>query len=133
MTTPGSPAARELIRQLFERETAGATEEAGLGAAIQRAYAHVSGNLRRSIGEDGYRALLDRALARTQPEQAVLMVLRRTDAGSVHLDIAAGVDGHGVGVIGAALETLLAALVDILSDLVGTDMVRSLLAHDAPP
>jgi hypothetical protein len=40
------------------------------------------------------------------------------------------VDGHGVATVRAALEALFAALVDILSDLIGTDMVRNLLIYD---
>lgn len=133
MTTPESPAARELARQLLERETAGTTEVAGHGAAMQRACARVTETLRRAVGQDGYSALLVRALARTQSEQPVLKEIRRNDEAGIHLDVVAAVEDHGAATVRAALESLLAALVDILSDLIGADMVRSLLDHDDSP
>jgi hypothetical protein len=130
MTNRKSPTARELARQLLERETASATEVADFGAAMQRACAGVSETLRRSVGDDGYGALLARALARAEVAQPVLTSIRRNGAGAIHLDVVAAVEDHGPVVVGAALESLLAALVDILSDLIGADMVRSLLEHD---
>jgi len=133
MTSPESPAARELARQLLERETAGTTDMARPGAAMQRAYTRVSETLRRSVGEDGYSALLSRALARTESEQALLKEICRNDAAGIHLDVAAAVENHGAANVAAALESLLAALVEILSDLIGADMVRNLLDHDHSP
>jgi hypothetical protein len=130
MTNPESPTARELARQLLERETASATEVADFGAAMQRACAGVSETLRRSVGDDGYSALLARALVRAEVAQPVLTSIRRNGAGGIHLDVVAAVEDHGPVVVGAALESLLAALVDILSDLIGADMVCSLLEHD---
>jgi hypothetical protein len=130
MTTPGSPAAREMARQLLEHETAGATEGGRLGAAMQRAWTRVAEILRRSVGEDGYSALLARALARAESQQPVLKDLRRPDALGIHLDVAAAIEDHGAARVGEAVESLLAALVDILSDLIGADMVRNLLDHD---
>jgi hypothetical protein len=133
MTTPESTAARELARRLLERETAGATEAAGLGAAMQRAYTRVSRTLRRFVGDDGYRALLVRALVRADAKHAMWKDVRRNDAAEIHLDVASAVDGHGAVMVGEALESLFAALVEILSDLIGADMVRNLLDHDDSP
>lgn len=133
MTTPESPAARELARQLLERETGGVTEGAALGTAMQRTCVRVADNLRRSVGEDGYHALLARALARTESAQPVLKHIRRTDAAGIHLDVTPAIDGHGSLAVGMAVESLLAAIVDILSDLIGADMVRNLLIYDDSP
>lgn len=133
MTSPGSPAARETARRLLERETAGLTDAAARGAALERACARVSRNLRRSVGDDGYGALLTRALASTQSEQPVLKVIRRDDGAALQLDVAAGVASHGADAVAAALEALLAAIVEILSELIGADMVQNLLDHDEPP
>ena len=130
MTTPESAAACELARQLLERETVGVTAPDMLGAAMQRAWTQVSENLRRSVGDAGYHALLSRALARTEAEQPLLKHIRRSDAAGIHLDVVPAVEGHGVVTVSAALESLLAALVDILSDLIGADMVRNLLIYD---
>lgn len=133
MTSPGSPAARETARRLLERETAGATGAPALGAALERACARVSHTLRRSVGDDGFGALLERALASTQADQPVLKVIRRNDGAGLRLDVAAGVASHGAETVGAALEALFSAIVDILSELIGADMVKNLLDHDEPP
>jgi hypothetical protein len=130
MSTPELAKARELARELLERETAGATEVTRFGSALQRACTRVSENLRRSVGEDGYSALFARAVARTECEQSVLTDFRRSDTAGVHLDVVTAVQRHGAATVGVAVESLLAALLDILSDLVGADMARSLLDHD---
>ena len=121
-----------MARHLLEREMDGVTDEAAAGAAMQRAYGRVSENLKGAVGEDGFAALLARALTRAQPEQPVWNQIRRVDRGRIHLDVAAGVSGNGAQAVDQALESLLAALVDILSDLIGADMVRSLLDLDEP-
>ena len=118
---------------MLERDVAGATEGEPLGAALERTFARVSGNIRRTVGEDGYAALLARALVTTASNETVLSVIPRLDATGVDLDIASAVETHGVSGAGASLESLLAALVDILSDLIGEDMARTLLDHDASP
>jgi len=73
---------------------------------------------------------LTRAMTRVQPEQPVWKHIRRADAGRIRLDVAAGVRGHGAQVVDQALESLFVAIVDILSDLIGADMVRNLLTYD---
>ena len=67
MSTPGSErgSSREIARQMLEREAAGIAEAERLGGALQRTFARVSGNIRRSVGEDGYAALLTRAVVTT--------------------------------------------------------------------
>lgn len=133
MTNPGSPAVRELACQLLEREMAQTTEVAGLGAAMQRACAGVSERLRRSVGEDGYAALLARALARTEAERPVLKNIRRDDAAGIHLDVVTAVEDYGLTVVRVGLESLLAAIFEILGDLIGVDMMRNLLEYDDSP
>ena len=127
-----SSTARETARRLLQRETAGVTEEVALGAALERACTRAAGNLRRSVGDDGYSALLARAFAATPAERTLLNDLRRVDAASIDLDVATGIRNHGVDAAGAAVEALIAAIVDILSDLIGVDMVQNLLDHDEP-
>jgi hypothetical protein len=133
MTNPGSPAARELARHLLERETAGAMDPERLGAALQRVCSRVAHNLRRSVGDDGYSAVLARAFVSAQAEEPLLKDMRRTEAGGIDLDVIEGVEGHGAEAVSTALEALLAAIVDILSELIGADMVRRLLDQDDGP
>ena len=119
---------------MLEREADDAADAAnGDGAAMQRAFARLSGNLRRSVGEDGYGALLARAAAGTESEPSILSVIPRSDATGIDLDIVGAIERHGPVAAGAALESLIAALVDILSELIGADMARNLLDHDGSP
>ena len=56
----------------------------------------------------------------------------RADEG-IRLDgIAACADAHGIDNVRAAIEALIAALVDILTRLIGDDMAIRLLDHDGP-
>jgi len=124
---------REIARQILEREAAGATEVDGLGDALERTFTRVSRNIRCSVGDDGYAALLARAVVTTAPDEPVLPVIPRSDAKGVDLDIPTAVKAHGVHAVRAYLESLLAALVGILSDLIGEDMARMLLDPDRSP
>ena len=131
MPTDPTPAARALIRQWLAREIAAAKEPDTVGAAIQRLCFRVSENLRRSLGDDGRDALMDRAYARTQHQHPVLANIGRTGKSGVSIDdILAGIDAHGVPAVEAAVEALLATLADILGGLIGPDMVMNLLDHD---
>ena len=134
MSTPGSErgSSREIARQMLERDAASAAPDR-LGDALERTFTRVSGNIRRSVGEDGYAALIARAAVTTISDERVLTVIPRPDATGIDIDIATAVEAHGVQAVGASLESLLAALVDILSDLIGEDMARTLLDHDGSP
>ena len=134
MSTPGSErgSSREIARQMLERDAASATSER-LGDALERTFTRVSANIRRSVGEDGYAALIARAAVTTISDERVLTVIPRPDAMGIDIDIATAVEAHGVLTVGASLESLLAAIVDILSDLIGEDMARTLLDHDGSP
>ena len=131
MTTRPSKAALDLARQLLDRETAGTLEAGETAAAIERTLARVSENLRRSVGDDGYTALLARAVAQTQTEHPALKDVRGD--GSLVFPIdgrTADVGTHDVKVVYAAFESLLGSIVDMLSGLVGADMVLNLLDPD---
>ena len=99
------------------------------GEGMQASLRRVSESLRRSIGEDGYRALLARAIARTQSDPLVWTNLRYAGLG-IDLDLVAAADRHGADLVGAALESLVTALFDILTELIGAEMARNLLEHD---
>jgi len=117
---------------MLERDAAGAAPDR-LGDALERTFTRVSGNIRRSVGEDRYAALIARAAATSISDERVLTGIPRPDAMGIDIDIATAVEAHGVLAVGASLESLLSALVDILSDLIGEDMARALLDHDGSP
>ena len=129
---PSSPT-RPLIRQLLAREIGAAEGPDAVGAAISGLCSRVSENLRRSLGNDGRDALLERALTRAQPQHPVLIDIGRIEKTGVSLDIVAGINTHGVSAVSAAVESLLATLADILGGLIGADMVMNLLDHDGQP
>jgi hypothetical protein len=129
-----SPASLQIARRLLTREVAPANERdpAKAGVALQRTFVRVSENLRDSIGEDGSTALLARALASTEAEHPALKNIRRLNEGGIHLDgVVASVEAHGVAAVTAAIEALLAALVDILGRLIGEDMAIRLIDPDS--
>ena len=130
MLMPHSPSAQETARRLLAREMAGG-EPAMVAAALQRALTRVSASLRDSVGDDGRNALLARALARTESDHPALKDLRKLNHGVIHLDgLATSVEAHGVVPVTAAIEALLAALLDVLGRLIGEDMAKRLLDHD---
>jgi hypothetical protein len=122
-----------MARRLLARETSAAVEPAMVAAALQRACARVSANLRDAVGDDGRHALLARALARTEPDHPALKDIRKLNDGAIQLDnVVASVEAHGVAPVTAAIEALLAALLDVLGRLIGEDMTMRLLDHDLP-
>jgi hypothetical protein len=125
---------REVARQLVAREVKGSDDPAATIAALQRTCARVSENLRRSVGEDGHDALLTRAVTRAQTEHPALRDVGHTGGAGIRLDgLTASVDRHGLPVVAAAVESMLAALVDVLSGLIGADMVLNILDNDGGP
>lgn len=104
-----------------------------VGAALQQLLARVSEALRDSMGEDGRNALLVRALARTEADHPALKKIVALDEGGVQLEgVAASVAAHGVASVTAAIEALLAALIDVLGRLIGEDMAIRMIDQAAP-
>lgn len=102
-----------------------------VAAALERASVRVFANLCDSVGDDGCAALLTRALARTESDHPALKDFRKLNHGGMHLDgIVASVEARGVAPVMAAIEALLAALLDVLGRLIGEDMAMRLLDHD---
>jgi hypothetical protein len=134
MSIPGAATARDLARELLERETASATDAARLADAMQRVCIHISEKLRRSVGDDGYVALLEHVVAAMEHDhRVVLKDIWRADAAGIHLHVASAVESRGAATVNAALESLLAALVGMLNELIGADLTRMVLEHDGSP
>jgi hypothetical protein len=94
----------------------------------------VSKNLRHALGDDGHKALLARALARMQPDHPILSDAQLFGESGVTPDgLAASVNAHGAPLVTATITSVLATLVDILSGLIGPDMVLNLIDHDFHP
>lgn len=132
--TSPSPTSLEIARRLLARAVGprGNGKPAVVGAALQRTVLDVSASLRDSMGEDGRNALLVRALARTEADHPALKNIVGLDEGGIQLGgVAASVEAHGVAKVTAAVEALLATLVDVLGRLIGEDMAIQIIDHDA--
>jgi hypothetical protein len=132
----GSAISLQIARRLLASEaTPGSGRKPTIDAAtLQRAVQRVSENLRDVMGEDGSSALLARALSQTERAHPALQSIRRLNGGSIHLDgVIAGVEAHDVAELTAAVEALLAALIDILGRLIGEDMAIRLIDSDPVP
>jgi len=122
-------------RRLVAREAAqvGGSEPEKVGAALTRTCLRVSENLRDTLGDAGWAALLARALARTEADHPALKGIRRQNEDDIDVAcVVAGVDVHGVASSTAAFEALLAALIEILGRLIGEDMAMRLIDPDPP-
>jgi hypothetical protein len=119
----------------MEREaiTRGTTEPAIVAPALQRIFARTCDNLRDAMGDDGCDALVARARARVERSHPALEDLCRRRAGDLQVeDVLATIDAYDVDAITAAVEVFLAALIEILSRLIGEDMAIRLIDHDVP-
>jgi hypothetical protein len=100
-------------------------------AAVQRVWSRIAESLRRSVGDDGYNALVARALHRIQAQHPAVLDIRRVVGDTTYLDsVEVAAEKHGAPAVTAAIEAVLTEIIDILSSLVGTDMVGSLLQRD---
>ncbi|MEP6495331.1 MAG: hypothetical protein ABJF01_21770 [bacterium] len=120
----------QIVRRLVAREAPPGSngDTKFVGPTLQRTCLRVSQTLRDSMGEDGYTALLARALARTEPAHPVLKNIRRINNGSIHLDgVLTSLESNDLATVAAAVEAVLVALVDILIRLIGEDMVVRLI------
>jgi len=128
-----SPRAREVAHRLFAREAPPSSDPSAV--ALYRVFADAVNNLRRTVGDDGCDAVLTRAVAHVTPAHPVAAGLRRTTTANINVEqIAASIAAHGEAATRAALEAVLAAVVDLLSRLVGEAVAVSLIdqSADAP-
>jgi hypothetical protein len=135
--TEASPAPTSVLiarRLLAGQATPGREGHAAIvGADLQHACSRVAENLRDALGEDGLTALLARALARTERDHPALKAIRQLNNGGIHLDgVVASIETHGTGPVTAAIEALLAALIDVLSRLIGEDMALRIIDQGTP-
>lgn len=128
----------EIARRIVARDAPavgdGTTETAA--HALQRSCNRFTDALCDAMGEAGCATLLARAFTRAEEAHPALTALRARQRDSAHMTrvdgIAATVDSHGIEAVTAALEALLAAVIDTLIRLIGEGMTRRLIDHDGP-
>lgn len=98
---------------------------------LRKTCARVSTALRNALGTDGCNALLVRAVTRTEAQHPLIAGLRRSEGNVSFDELVRSVDEHGVVPVSAAIEALLASLIDILTRLIGEEMTIRLTTIDA--
>ena len=132
--TQVSPVATEASRRFWADGglEAGASED--LAAAAEQGCARLQAVLTRWIGFEGYRALVDRALAEARAEHRALEGLQCHGANVEGVAAAVGV--HSAAEVRDGILALVARLIDLLSRLIGEDMATRLVEQawtGAPP
>ena len=119
----------DVARRLWVHALGGdATPEAVAGAA-DRTCAQLRLGLRRWIGSDGYRALLDRSLANVRQAHPALEAL--SCLGADESEMTTAVREHGADQVEAGVMALVAALIELLGRILGEDMAAQLVEKAA--
>ena len=122
-----------IARRLLARDiTPGGDDRSAAAAAVlQGNVDRVSDRLRDALGDDGRAALLARALSRTEKGHPALLRIRRLEHEVMQLDgVAKSVATDGMAVTTAAIEVLVAAVIEVLSRLIGEDMALRIIGDD---
>jgi hypothetical protein len=123
--------AADTARRLWERGGGSATSPEEAGAAAQRVCDELRGGLSRWVGAEGYRALLDRALALSVTEHPVLKSISCYD-GDVLAAVAAA-RMHGAGQLATGVVTLVSTLTELLGRIVGEEIAVQLVERAGTP
>ncbi|HUQ18250.1 MAG TPA: hypothetical protein VM099_01445 [Gemmatimonadaceae bacterium] len=118
---------RALAQRLIDRAHAGSGAQNSTdaaGAAVERLYVDLS----RWVGLDGSHALLTRALAAAREEHPPLAAITLHSRSTPYLQgITEAVEKHGPEKTAAALEAMVAILIELLGRLIGSDMTANLI------
>lgn len=124
---PTTPAARDVARRLLSRATEGADSSA-LVEAVERMWASIGGGLGRWFGPYGALALVSRALARAREDDPSLADVTATIVPSLQVSGLAEITrAHGAEATIQGAVAMLAALVELLGQLVGYDVATNIL------
>jgi hypothetical protein len=121
---------QELTRRLVARASTGSEGPDASALAVLAACERTHRELTRRLGQTGSNALLTRALAQARTGHPVLKAIRIGSNAKSSLDgVAEALKVHGVSQVAAGLETTLEKLLDLLSRLIGDDMVVRLVGQ----
>ena len=123
--TTGPPTAEEAARRLWGRMRGQGTGRDGVAGAAEHLCTELSTDLRRWIGAEGYRALLDRSLALTRPAHPSLVGLSCLGGDKRAMD--AAVRMHGAAHVQAGMLALITTLIDLLGHILGAEMAARLV------
>lgn len=132
MTVP-SASPTDTARRLWAHVLDGDAAPEAVAAAAERTCARLRLGLRRWIGADGYRSLLDRSL--TQVRQAHPAFEAVSGVGTDDSEMVAAVREHGAEQVEAGVVALVTNLIDVLGRILGEEMAARLVeqAVTQPP
>ena len=125
---PSSPA-RVLAGEFLASELEGVRTPAAAAMAAERVFQRLSENLVRWVGAEGSQALFARARSLAQTRSDALRVIPPPARSALFLDaLAADSEPHDTAPVIEGAMTILTALIELLSRLVGEDLALKLLA-----
>lgn len=121
-------AGRQIARRLIDsRRSEGAGGDSAARAAAA-ACGHLYRQLSRWVGRDGCHALFTRAFAQARTDYPVLEEIQLRAQSEPYVEgVAETIMAHGDAATGAALESMLVRLVELLGRLIGDDMAMKLI------
>jgi hypothetical protein len=129
--TQSSAPATEAARGLWARTARDTSAPQEVAAAADRMCTQLRTGLGRWIGDEGYRALLDRALGLARAEHPALGGL--SCLGGDEPLTATVVRAHGVVQVAGAMMALVAVLIELLGRIIGDEMAVHLVEQIGVP
>jgi hypothetical protein len=126
-----SATATDAARSLWARIAGDTTAPEEVAAAAERVSLQLRVGLRRWIGAEGYRTLLDRALGQVRTKHPVLDSLSFL-VGDEPVT-AEAVRAHGPNEVAAGMVALVAALIELLGGIIGEEMAVRLVEQIGIP
>lgn len=138
--TPSKAAARQLLeRELGDGQRGHQPSDREAVALAEQALERVHASLARSFGAYGSVALIMRAVVRTRTSNPVLRRVRvvvrsaahgpGSDDHALHVDGLSPIAPEHAGAVMPGLTNLLATLTDLLGELIGDELARTLLGE----
>ena len=121
----GSPSATEVARRHWARAAGDTNTLEEVAAAATRTCTQLQAGLARWVGTEGYRALIDRALLLARAEHPALGSL--SCHGEDQPVTTAAVRAHSAAEVRDGMVALVAALVDLLSRIIGEEIAVELV------
>lgn len=118
-------------RRLWANIAGDSTSPDEIAVAAERLCVQLRIGLRRWIGAEGYRALLDRSLGQVLPDHPALAAVSCTE-GETPVTVA-DVQAHGGAQVAAGLVALVGALIELLGRIIGEDMAVRLVEQVGTP
>jgi hypothetical protein len=127
------PAALSAARRLAIREAREpSSDSAAVAAALHQICWPVFASIRQSMGVDGCSALFGRAFTRTEWKHPAVRTIRGTADWDITLHaLVSAVEAHGAAATASAVDAVLVALHEILGRIIGEDMSKRIIDHNA--